>query len=84
VSVKGATREQRWISTENLWKWIDAHEHEFGIGRPYLDKDPPHLAPIEGREYAAHRGKTKAQHAVLGYEEAASCAGLIIALASAH
>jgi hypothetical protein len=64
VSVKGATREQRWISTENLWKWIDAHEHEFGIGRPYLDKDPPHLAPIEGREYAAHRGKTKAQHAV--------------------
>jgi hypothetical protein len=64
VSVKGATREQRWISTENLWKWIDAHEHEFGIGRPYLDKDPPHLAPIEGREYAAHRGATKAQHAV--------------------
>ena len=64
VSVKGATREQRWISTENLWKWIDAHEHEFGIGRPYLDKDPPHLGPIEGREYAAHRGKTKAQHAV--------------------
>jgi hypothetical protein len=64
VSVKGETREQRWTSTENLWKWIDAHEHEFGIGRPYLDKDPPHLAPTEGREFAAHRRQTKAQHAV--------------------
>ena len=43
VSVKGATRAQRWVSTESLWKWIDAHGKEFGIGRPYLDKDPPHL-----------------------------------------
>ena len=24
VSVKGATKAERWISTENLWKWIDA------------------------------------------------------------
>jgi len=23
---------------------------EFGIGRPYLDRDPPHVAPIEGKE----------------------------------
>jgi hypothetical protein len=38
VSVKGATRAQRWISTESFWKWIDAHGKEFGIGRPYLDK----------------------------------------------
>jgi hypothetical protein len=63
VSVKGATRAQRWISTESLWKWIDAHGKEFGIGRPYLDKDPPHLAPIDGKEYAAHHRGTKAQHA---------------------
>jgi hypothetical protein len=63
VSVKGATRAQRWISTESFWKWIDAHGKEFGIGRPYLDRDPPHLAPIDGKEYAAHRGGTKAQHA---------------------
>jgi hypothetical protein len=63
VSVKGATREQRWISTENLWKWIDAHGQEFGIGRPYLDKDPPHVAPVDGQEYAAHHRGTKAQHA---------------------
>jgi hypothetical protein len=62
VSVNGGTRAQRWISTENLWKWIDAHEKEFGIGRPYLDRDPPHVAPIDGKEYAAHRG-TKALHA---------------------
>jgi len=63
VSVKGATRAQQWISTESFWKWIDAHGKEFGIGRPYLDKDPPHLAPIDGKEYAAHHGETKAQYA---------------------
>lgn len=56
VSVKGPTRAQRQMSSESLWKWIDAHEKEFGIGRPYLDKDPPHVAPIDGEEYAAHRG----------------------------
>jgi hypothetical protein len=63
VSVKGATRAQRWVSTDSFWKWIDAHGKEFGIGRPYLDRDPPHLAPIDGKEYAAHRGSTKAHHA---------------------
>jgi hypothetical protein len=68
VSVNGATRAQRLTSTENLWKWIDAHENEFGIGRPYLDRDPPHLAPIDGQEYAAHRG-TKAVHAVSDVKE---------------
>jgi hypothetical protein len=62
VSVNGGTRAQRLVSTESLWKWIDAHEKEFGIGRPYLDRDPPHVAPIDGKEYAAHRG-TKALHA---------------------
>jgi hypothetical protein len=62
VSVKGGTRAQRRVSTENLWKWIDAHGKEFGIGRPYLDKDPPHVAPIDGKEYAARRGP-KTQHA---------------------
>ena len=62
VSVKGVTRAERWISTESLWKWIDAHGRESGIGRPYLDRDPPHVAPIDGKEYAAHHG-TKVQHA---------------------
>ena len=62
VSVNGGTRAQRRVSTENLWKWIDARGKEFGIGRPYLDKDPPHLAPIDGKEFAARRGP-KAQHA---------------------
>ena len=58
------TQAQRWTSTENLWKWIDIHGKDFGIGRPYLDKDPPHLAPVDGKEYAAHRRGTKAQHAI--------------------
>ncbi len=65
VSVKGATRAERWTSTESLWKWIDAHGNEFGIGRPYLDRDPPHVAPTDGKEYAAHRG-TKVQLAETG------------------
>jgi hypothetical protein len=61
VSVKGATRAQRWVSTEKLWKWIDERGREFGIGRPYLDRDPPHVAPIDGQEYTSRRGGAKTQ-----------------------
>jgi hypothetical protein len=63
VSVEGGTRDQRWTSSEKLWKWIDAYGKEFGIGRPYLDKDPAHVAPIDGMEYAAHHRDTTAHHA---------------------
>jgi hypothetical protein len=56
VSVKGETGSERCSSSERMWKWIDAHGQEFGIGRPYLDKDPPHIAPIDGKEYADKRG----------------------------
>jgi hypothetical protein len=65
VSVKGETRAERGRSSEILWKWIDAHEKELGIGRPYLDRDPPHVAPIDGKEYAAKRGRAKTQLAGL-------------------
>ena len=61
VSINGATRGQRLISSELLWNWIDAHGKEFGIGRPYLDKDPPHVAPIDGKEYADHHPGMKAR-----------------------
>jgi hypothetical protein len=61
VSVNGATRAQRLTSTEILWKWVDAHGQEFGIGRPYLDRDPPHVAPIDGKEYADHHPGMKAR-----------------------
>ena len=64
VSVKGETRAERFISSESLWKWIDLHGKEFGIGRPYLDKDPAHVAPTDGKEYADHRG-TNRLHAQL-------------------
>ena len=63
VSVNGETRAERGKSSEVLWKWIDAHEKELGIGRPYLDRDPPHVAPIDGKEYADKRGRAKAQPA---------------------
>src|SRR5467141_1172570 len=65
VSVKGTTRAQRWISTESFWKWIDAHGKDFGIGRPYADKDPPHVGPIDGKEYADKRGRPNAKLAEL-------------------
>ena len=59
VSVNGANRAQRWASTEILWKWVDANGKQFGIGRPYLDRDPPHVGPIDGQEYVSRRGGTK-------------------------
>ena len=65
VSVKGQTRAERCASSEILWKWIDAHEKELGVARPYLDKDPPHVAPLDGKEYADKRGAAKARLAGL-------------------
>jgi LAS superfamily LD-carboxypeptidase LdcB len=61
VSVNGATRTQRLTSTETFWKWVDTHGPEFGIGRPYLGRDPPHVGPIDGKEYADHRLGMKAR-----------------------
>jgi hypothetical protein len=70
VSVKGGTRMQRLASSAELWKWIDAREKELGIGRPYLDRDPPHVAPIDGKEYAVKRGRTNVQKAGLQTKKA--------------
>jgi hypothetical protein len=58
-SVNGETGAERWSSSEKLWKWIDQHGKDFGIGRPYLDKDPAHVAPIDGKEYADHHRTAK-------------------------
>jgi hypothetical protein len=60
VSVNGANRDQRWSSTETFWKWVDANGKQFGIGRPYLGRDPPHVGPIDGSEYVSRRGGAKA------------------------
>lgn len=56
VSTKGGTRAERWASTELLWKWVDVHGKDFGIGRPYLGYDPPHVGAIDGQEYISKRG----------------------------
>ncbi|WP_439375203.1 hypothetical protein ACRQ5Q_23725 [Bradyrhizobium sp. PMVTL-01] len=56
VSTAGNNRAQRWVSTEVLWKWVDANGKALGIGRPYLDRDPPHVGPIDGAEYISKRG----------------------------
>ena len=65
VSVKGETRVQRYASNKELWNWIDANERELGIGRPYRDRDPPHVGPIDGKEYIAKRGWANVQRAGL-------------------
>lgn len=58
VSTRGDTRAARQASSEIFWKWIDTHGSEFGMARPYQDRDPPHVGPIDGQEYADHfRGK---------------------------
>lgn len=56
VSTQGNNRAQRWVSTEILWKWVDANGKAYGIGRPYLGRDPPHVGPIDGPEYISRRG----------------------------
>lgn len=71
VSTNGETRSQRYSSSQKLWKWVDAHGKEFGIGRPYLDRDPPHVAPIDGKEYADHRGGANALLAALDQQASA-------------
>jgi hypothetical protein len=63
VSVRGATRLERMTSSDELWKWIDAHGKDYGVGRPYLDHDPPHVAPIDGTEYVNHHHAASTQHA---------------------
>jgi hypothetical protein len=55
VSVRGGTPAERSAFTDRMWSWIDRHEQKLGIGRPYLKRDPSHVAPIDGDEYAAHR-----------------------------
>jgi hypothetical protein len=65
VSVKGETRVQRHASNKELWNWIDANERELGIGRPYRERDPPHVGPIDGKEYIAKRGWANVQRAGL-------------------
>jgi hypothetical protein len=55
VSVKGETRADRLAASDVLWKWVDAHEKELGIGRPYLDRDAPHVGPLDGQEYFMKR-----------------------------
>jgi hypothetical protein len=59
VSINGSNRAQRWASTEALWKWVDANGKRYGVGRPYLAYDPPHVGPIDGPEYASRRGGTR-------------------------
>jgi hypothetical protein len=72
VSVRGDTRAERLASSDVMWKWIDGHEQELGIGRPYRDRDAPHVGPLDGKEYFAHRIEPQLRQAE---QHAASKAG---------
>jgi hypothetical protein len=78
VSVKGATRAERLVASQQLWNWIDTHGTELGIARPYLDVDPPHVAPLDGKEYADHRIKPEAQRAAANAKDARKRHGLVL------
>jgi hypothetical protein len=67
ISTKGNDRSERLYASRLLWSWIDQHAKQFGIGRPYLDYDPPHVAPIDGKEYAHHHGSGAKAHHLAGY-----------------
>jgi hypothetical protein len=70
VSVRGETRADRLASTDMLWKWVDAHEKELGIGRPYLDRDAPHVGPLDGPEYFMKRIEPAKRQAERAHEAA--------------
>jgi hypothetical protein len=70
VSVRGDTRAERSIASDELWQWIDAHEKELGIGRPYRDRDPPHVGPIDGTEYTVKRSVANAKKQALQTKKA--------------
>jgi hypothetical protein len=63
VSVNGATRGLRQASSETLWNWVDKHGKDYGIGRPYHDRDPPHVGPIDGSEYVSRHAGGRSRHA---------------------
>jgi hypothetical protein len=63
VSVNGATRALRQASSEVLWNWVDKHGKDYGMGRPYHDRDPPHVGPIDGSEYVSRHAGGRSRHA---------------------
>jgi hypothetical protein len=63
VSIKGETRADRIASSDTLWHWVDSHEKELGIGRPYLDRDAPHVAALDGPEFFSKRIEPKMRQA---------------------
>jgi hypothetical protein len=75
VSIKGATRAERLQSSDVLWKWIDAHEKELGIGRPYLDRDAPHVGPLDGEEYFTKRIEPKIHQAEEAHQDESKAKG---------
>lgn len=43
-------------SNDQVWNWVDQNGAQYGIGRPYGQGDPPHVAPTNSPEYTNRRG----------------------------
>lgn len=51
----GQDRAEALRNNERVWAYIDRYgPSEFDVGRPYGDRDAPHVGPADGREYLAH------------------------------
>jgi hypothetical protein len=74
VSVNGATRALRQASSETLWNWVDKHGKDYGVGRPYHDRDPPHVGPIDGSEYVSRHAGGRSRHAAAARQRHAAVA----------
>jgi hypothetical protein len=45
-------------SNQAIWNWIDENGQQYGIGRPYLAQDAPHIGPTNSPEYTKRRGES--------------------------
>jgi len=48
----GGSRKEVLKKSATLWAAIDRLGPRFGLGRPYGDRDPPHVAPLSSPEFA--------------------------------
>ncbi len=51
------TRELQLKENPAVWAFIDHEGPKFKLGRPFGDRDAPHVAPIESREFAVAKAR---------------------------
>lgn len=59
------TRELALKEDPRTWAFIDRVGQKLGLGRPYGDRDAPHVAPLSSREFAVAAAKRHAHELAL-------------------